>query len=61
MLYIDNKKIEVSEQKIFVGTYTKNGNKGYNINILIRKIINEYRNEDRLRYVSREYEGVLDN
>ena len=33
MLYIDNKKIDVSEQKIFVGTYTKNGNKGYNINI----------------------------
>ena len=32
MLYID-KKIEVSDQKIFVGTYTKNGNKGYNINI----------------------------
>lgn len=33
MLYIDNKNIEVCEQKIFVGTYTKNGNKGYNINI----------------------------
>lgn len=33
MLYIDNKKIEISQQKIFVGTYTKNGNKGYNINI----------------------------
>ncbi len=33
MLYIDNKNIEVLEQKIFVGTYTKNGIKGYNINI----------------------------
>lgn len=33
MLYIDNKSIEVLEQKIFVGTYTKNGTKGYNINI----------------------------
>ena len=33
MLHIDNKNIEVIEQKIFVGTYTKNGTKGYNINI----------------------------
>ncbi len=33
MLYIDNKNIEVLEQKIFVGPYTKNGIKGYNINI----------------------------
>lgn len=33
MLRIDDKKIEVSDQKIFIGTYTKNGNKGYNINI----------------------------
>lgn len=33
ILHIDNKKIEVSEQKIFVGPYTKNRNKGYNINI----------------------------
>lgn len=33
MLYIDNKRIDIIEQKIFVGTYTKNGNKGHNINI----------------------------
>lgn len=33
MLYIDNKKIEVIEQKIFVGAYTKDKNKGHNINI----------------------------
>ena len=36
----------------------------YNIYIkikLFKKRINKYRNVDRLRYVSREYEGVLDN
>lgn len=38
MLYIDNKKIEISEQNIFIGTYTKNGNKGYNINIQLKFI-----------------------
>lgn len=35
MLYIDNKEIEVIEQKISVGIYTKDGNKGHNINIRI--------------------------
>ena len=33
MLYIDDKQIEVGEQKVFAGKYIKNGNKGYNINI----------------------------
>lgn len=35
MLHIDNKEIEVIEQKISVGIYTKDGNKGHNINIRI--------------------------
>lgn len=33
MLYIDDKKIEIISQEIFVGKFTNNGNIGYNINI----------------------------
>ena len=38
MLKIDNKKLKIIEQRIFVGRFTLNGNKGYNINIQLEFI-----------------------
>lgn len=35
MLYIDDKKLEVTKQTISIGNYTKNGKEGYNINIYL--------------------------
>lgn len=71
MLYIDNKKIEIIEQIIYVGEFTKNGNKGYNINIQLLFIniesnekgyinldVGFEKNNDIKSFLNREYNGI---
>lgn len=71
MLYIDNKNLEVIEQKIFVGTFINHGDNGYNINIQLSFInidTNEKgyinldagfeKNNDISAFTKREYNGI---
>lgn len=71
MLYLDNKNIEVTDQKIFVGTYIKYGNKGYNVNMQLSFINMDtkekgyinldvgFEKENNITYfLNREYNGI---
>lgn len=71
MLYIDNKKLKIIEQKIYVGEFILDGIKGYNINIQISFVnvdsnVNGYINldagfeksNDINSFLNREYNGI---
>lgn len=71
MLYIDDKKLKITKQEIFVGSYILNNEKGYNVHIGI-EFINIDNNEkgyinldagyektnDIKAFLNREYNGI---
>ena len=71
MLYIDNKNYKITNQKIFVGNYIKNGESGYDINIQLLFIdsnskeqgyinlsVGFEKDNDINNFLNREYKGV---
>ncbi len=71
MLYIDDKNLEITNQKIFIGKYVKNKENGYNIKIQLSFInvnnkekgyINLYvgfeKNNDIYCFLNKEYDGL---
>lgn len=71
MLYIDDKKIKIIKQEIYVGTFMKNADKGYNINISLEFIntdnnkkgyinldVGFEKNNDIRSFLNKEYNGM---
>ncbi len=71
MLYIDNKNYKITNQKIFVGKYIKNGESGYNINIQLLFIDSDSKEQgyinldlgfekdnDINNFLNKKYDGV---